>query len=127
MIPSARSWKKSTSEKWNFLRLDTGRSNHSCKQNDQFVAHLHLVKNVFREAKIISKDFERSTGHLTLKDKLITWRILREQDEKQAKERINAAHSEQERNFEEKAAEIRLECEQEMQKLRLNLEGLFSL
>ena len=52
---------------------------------------------------------------------------MREQDEKQAKERINAAHSEQERNFEEKAAEIRLECEQEMQKLRLSLEGLLSL
>ena len=51
---------------------------------------------------------------------------MREQDQKEAKERINAAYSAQEHNFEEKAAEIRLECEQEMQKLQLDLQGLFS-
>ncbi|CBY22941.1 unnamed protein product [Oikopleura dioica] len=50
------------------------------------------------------------------------YRILREQDEEDAKERINAAYSAQEHNFENKAAEIRLECEQEMQKLQFNLE-----
>jgi len=51
---------------------------------------------------------------------------LREQDQKEAKERINAAYSAQESQFEEKAAEIRLECEQEMQKLQFDLQGLFS-